>query len=339
MLKENALIAYLINLNMQERPVTILTGFLGAGKTTFLNALIEVRKNQRFAIIENEFGEAGIDSELILRAEGDIVEMNNGCLCCTLNENLYEILNQLFHKEETFDELIIEATGIADPAGIALPFLNQPAIGKAFPLTRVICLVDAELIEDQLKENESCIQQISFSDIILINKTDRVNPRYVQELVKVLAKINPCAKVFAGNKDKFPLEAILSVEPHKSIGSSYTPNHGHGKKNNHQYTHHHHHHNHGDITSITFKFKEQFDFDRLYARLFAFLIFQAKDVYRIKGIIKCGDGEGMIIQSVGKNISTKKHPSSKECLESRIVFIGKGLEEKAYENMLRSCIA
>jgi len=143
------------------RPVTILTGFLGSGKTTFLNHLLEQNPSKRYAIIENEYGQESIDSELILRAEDGIMELNNGCLCCTLNENLYEILNTLYQRREEYDELIIEATGVADPRGLADPFLNNYSIKKQFPLNRIICLVDAEQVEDQLRTTEEAIHQIT----------------------------------------------------------------------------------------------------------------------------------------------------------------------------------
>jgi len=147
-------------------PVTIITGFLGAGKTTFLNHLLQENTDSRYAIIENEFGAQGIDNELVLRPDETIVELNNGCLCCTLNENLYDILNELFDRRSEFDEINIEATGVADPTGLAEPFIAHPLIKKHFPLKAIICLVDAEQVEDQLKETEEAINQITFSDIL-----------------------------------------------------------------------------------------------------------------------------------------------------------------------------
>ena len=135
-------------------PVTILSGFLGAGKTTFLNYLLQENKGIRYAIIENEFGEQGIDNELVLRPDETIVELNSGCLCCTLNDNLYDILNELHERRSEFDEIIIEATGVADPAGLAQPFIVHPLIKKHFPLRGIICLIDSEQVEDHLKETK-----------------------------------------------------------------------------------------------------------------------------------------------------------------------------------------
>lgn len=174
-----------------NKPVTILTGFLGSGKTTFLNHLLQQNPKTRYAIIENEFGEQGIDGELVVRPDETIVELNNGCLCCTLNDNLYDILNDLFDRREDFDEIVIEATGVADPTGLAQPFVSHPLIKEHFPLQGVICLVDAELVEDQLKDTEEAKSQIAYSDVLLISKTDLVDPDYVKELGHRLRSLNP----------------------------------------------------------------------------------------------------------------------------------------------------
>ena len=159
-------------MRISPKPVTIITGFLGAGKTTYLNHLLKERSETRFAIIENEFGEKGIDGELVVRPDETIVEMNNGCLCCTLNDNLYDILNELHDRRDDFDEIVIEATGIADPTGLAAPFITHPLIKEHFPLRGVLCLVDAELIEDQLQDTEEAKNQVAYSDVLLVNKTD-----------------------------------------------------------------------------------------------------------------------------------------------------------------------
>ncbi|MFN6943618.1 MAG: CobW family GTP-binding protein [Cytophagaceae bacterium] len=321
---------------MNEKPVTLLTGFLGSGKTTFLNVLLKTRKDIKYAIIENEFGEEGIDSDLILRAEDDIVEMNNGCLCCSLNDNLYDILNELYKRREEFDELVIESTGIADPAGIAAPFYTHPAIGKTFPMARVVCLVDAQLVEDQLKETDECAKQIAFSDVLLINKCDAVSPAYLEELKEILRKVNPDAEIFSGSKPNYPLDEIFSVNRKKVLEQG--GQHAH-KDEVHQHRDHHvhEHHHHGDITSLSFRFKEPFDIDMFYNRMFVFLQLQAKDVFRVKGVLYAGDEYKYVFQSVGSNLSMERGVEWKEGEErlSRIVFIGKNLQPKGFEKMLR----
>lgn len=331
-----------------SRPVTILTGFLGAGKTTFLNTAMAARKNTRFAIIENEFGEEGIDGELVIKAEDDIIEMNNGCLCCTLNDNLFDILNELHEREDSFDELIIETTGIADPAGVASPFYTYPEIKEAFPVKRVICLIDAQLIEDQLEETEEAIKQIAFSDILLINKTDTVSPEYILKLESILKTLNPFAKILTGSRGDLPVNRIFDMERDDDFKSGRkTCSHGHKHDECHlphedEHVHHHDHHHHGDITSLSFRFTEAFDDKELHYRLMAFLVFQARGIYRIKGIISARDvNHRLIVQSVGQSLSISGGAPWKENEErtSRIVFIGKLLKPEGFEELLRSCLA
>ncbi len=331
--------------NIMAKPVTLLTGFLGAGKTTLLNSILKAKPEVRFAIIENEFGEEGIDGELVMRAEDDIIEMNNGCLCCTLNDNLFEILNELHERQDSFDELIIETTGIADPAGVVSPFYDYPEIRAAFPVKRVICLADAQLIEDQLEETEEAIRQIAFSDIILINKTDKVDPDYLPRLEQLLTGINPFAKVFTGHQNSLPVESIFGTERDQDFKSGKTTcshGHEHGSCPHPHHEEEKHHHRHGDIVSLSFRFSEPFDDKELHYRLLGFLVFQARGVYRVKGIINAaGVNHRLIVQSVGQSLSiTGGAPwGEKEERTSRMVFIGKLLKPEGFEQLLKSCLA
>ncbi|MEM1121651.1 MAG: GTP-binding protein [Bacteroidota bacterium] len=330
-----------IELAKDARPVTILTGFLGAGKTTYLNHLLNSNPNTRYAIIENEYGEQSIDSELIIRAEDDIVELNNGCLCCTLNENLYDILNTLFDRRNEYEEIIIEATGVADPRGLAEPFIIHNAIKKQFPLTAVVCLIDAELIEDQLEETEEAIHQITFSDVLLINKTDLVSEQYLDILAQKLKQLNPLAKIVFGNQENFPtiestkrdaeLDAILEQSKKKVEGEF--PVHK---------PHHHHHHEHTKVVSHTIFFDQPFDAQKLNHRLMVYLAFQSSGLYRMKGLIWVADSEEQyLLQSVSKqlNISPKRSWRTDEKRQSMIVFIGKDIQRKGLEKMLGQCLA
>lgn len=326
------------------KPVTILTGFLGAGKTTYLNHMIQSSPKKRYAIIENEYGEQGIDSELIFRPEDGIVELNNGCLCCTLNDNLYDILNDLFDRRDDFDEVIIEATGVADPAGLAEPFVSHPMIKEHFPLRGTICIIDSELVEDQMEETEEALNQITFSDVLILNKTDLVNNTYVGELKEKLQTINPLSKIFVSQHRQFPdfdltiqkeqveeqmLDKIVTTSTEKGL--------------NLKAPHHHHHHEHTkDIVSFSFKFDQPFDYEMLYHQLFVYLSFQSKGLYRIKGLLWFEHYEHQtLIQSVGKRLSfdEKRKWKAKEKRESVIVFIGKNLKEKGLRILLNRCLA
>lgn len=329
------------------KPTTILTGYLGAGKTTFLNHLLDATPDTKYAIIENEFGEQGIDSELIIRPEANIMEINNGCLCCTLNENLFEILKLLFDKREEYDEIIIEATGVANPTGLAAPFVSHPAIKKHFPLTRIICLVDAELIEQQLAETEEALFQITYSDLILINKADLVESTQLAALEQKLQKLNPLAKILIGQHGDFTLS-------HESQGSPLFHDLFLSETNGNQTVADpvdlplaepipHQPHVHTEtVKSLTLRYEGEFDQQMLSHQLFLYLTFQAKGLYRMKGKVwLAGQDQPHIIQSVGSRLDITKcitsDPSSDK--ESKIIFIGKGLMREGLDRLLRRCFA
>ncbi len=328
-------------------PVTILTGFLGAGKTTFLNYLLQENNDTRYAIIENEFGEQGIDNELVLRPDETIVELNNGCLCCTLNDNFYDILNELFERKDDFDEIIIEATGVADPAGLAQPFHSHPLIKKHFPIKAVICLVDAELVEDHLKETEEAINQITFSDILLLNKIDLVNEEYVTILENKLRQLNPLATIVKGDKNQFPKIDFIKNDDilEKELLRSQKVKEPQDKQLSFpvQKPHGHHHHNHTkEVNSHTFIFDAPFDFGRLHLQLTVYLTFQARHLYRMKGLVWLeNEDQQFILQSVGKrlNFQEKRLWKKGERKQSIIVFIGKNLQRKGLERVLNICLS
>lgn len=323
-----------------NKPVTILTGFLGSGKTTFLNHLLTEHKDTRYAIIENEYGEQGIDNELIVHPDDTIVEMNNGCLCCTLNDNLYDILNELHDRRDQYDEIIIEATGVADPSGLAQPFIIHPLIKKHFPLVATICLIDAELIEDQLRDTEEAINQITNSDIILLNKIDLVSPDYVETLERKLKELNPLAKILKGHKEQFPAVTYKkAVEESEEVlfQTEDKLEKFHVEKPHH---HHHHHEHTQEINSQSFVYESPFAYDVLYQQLFVYLTFQAKDLYRMKGIFSIeGDDEQYILQSSGKRLVVEKKRLWKEGEERKsvVVFIGKKLQREGLQKLLDRC--
>lgn len=322
----------------QPYPVTILTGFLGAGKTSFMNAFMAYKDQSRFAIIENEVGEADIDGSMVLQSDKNLMEVNNGCLCCTLNDNLFEILKELHERSDEWDELIIEATGIADPSGVAAPFFNQPVIKNNFDLRRIICLVDAGKIQDQLKAEEIAAKQIAYSDIILLNKADTVNPDSLTQLQSQMETYNPLAGVFTGQKGDWPLASMLEEanKAEQGNGTIGTMDKGHSEgAGDHS---HDHHHVHGNLNALTFNFKEPFDVNLLTNALTAFLKVQAKGVYRIKGIVYDPKySHKWVIQSVMDSVTVEPGEAwqSEEAKTSQFVIIGKGLVRKGYERMLK----
>ncbi|WP_183565186.1 CobW family GTP-binding protein [Mucilaginibacter sp. SP1R1] len=316
------------------KQVTIITGFLGAGKTTFLNALIAYKKKYKLAVIENEYGQEGIDGELVIGADKNLFELNNGCLCCTLNDDFYSLLEVLWNGKEDFDELVIETTGIANPASVAAPFLTNASVPYYYKLKLVICLVDARNVEQQLSETEEARNQISFSDILLITKTDTVEADEIMRLQKLLRAINPFAVVLSGNHDRYPFDEIFNT-PRKAVIQVNLPS-----KKTGTFAVQHQRHQHHDLVSLSFNFKEPFDLQLLSHRLTVFLNFQAKDVYRVKGIFNVYNyPQKLIIQSVMNDLAIKPGEDWAPGTEknSRIVFIGKNLQANGFEKLLKQC--
>jgi G3E family GTPase len=321
-----------------ENPVTILTGFLGSGKTSLLNAVLEHHGAHRFAIVENEFGEQGVDGDLIMRPDEGIVEMNNGCLCCSLNEAFVDILAGLTSRKDEFEELIVESTGIADPAGIAAPFLAHPAVKREFTLRNVICVVDAEQVEDRLADTDEALRQIAFSNIIIINKTDLVHHDYVRRLREMLAEINPLARILSGCAGNYPfLDELLKGEPFAqdaTIPAHQDHKHDHGHSHHHAHDHNHHH-AHTDISTFTLTFDRPFSLPNLHFMLTQVLMFQSKGLYRIKGIVHVADEERpVVLQAVGNrlfidSLAEGLHPLTDAT--SRVVVIGRGIKTRGHQ--------
>lgn len=331
-------------MNKDHKPATILTGFLGAGKTTYLNYLMKSNPEKRYAIIENEYGKKGIDAELILRAEDGIVELNNGCLCCTLNDGLYDILNTLFDRRNEYDEIVIEATGLADPRGLAEPFVSHPAIKKQFPLSKIICLVDAENIEQQLLETEEAINQVTFSDILLVNKTDLLQKEEIQKVVERLKKLNPLSLVFTGNQNDFPnMDTISNHLAQDEILVNIASSNVNANENfpvDITTTHHQHKHTEG-IATCSISIDQPLDYNLLHHRLMVYLTFQAKGLYRMKGILWIeGKDNKYSLQAVGKRVVFDENRpwAPAEEKKSSIVMIGKNLNKKVMEKMFKDCI-
>ena len=326
-----------------KKPVTILTGFLGSGKTTFLNHLLEKKKDSRYLIIENEFGEQAIDNELLLYPKESILELKNGCICCSMNDNLYEILNDLCQRGSEFDEIIIEATGIADPIGLIEPFIVHPLFKEHFPITTIICLIDAELVEDHLEETVEAVNQITFSDILVINKIDLVGDHYVKFLENKLQELNPLARIVKGHRNAFPeieynkdhnkLEELLPLLKKESGDLNLSE-----QNSNPQYLSKHT----KDINNYTFKFDAPFDYKILSQQLFMYLSFQSRGLYRMKGLVWLMDNDHQhILQSAGKRFDFhKKRPwAPSEPKQSVIVFIGKNLQREKLAMLLKNCLA
>jgi G3E family GTPase len=192
-------------------PVTVLTGFLGAGKTTLLNRILTEHHGKKLAVIENEFGEVGIDHQLVIQSEEELFEMNNGCICCSVRGDLIRILGRLLKRKDKLDGILIETTGLANPAPVAQTFFTDDEMKQAFRLDAIVTVVDAKHVSQHLDADDESTKQVAFADVILLNKTDLVSPTELDALEKRIKRINGVAKIYRTNNCDVPLDRVLDV--------------------------------------------------------------------------------------------------------------------------------
>ena len=317
-------------------PVTILTGFLGAGKTTLLNRILKEDHGKRIAVIENEFGEVGVDSEIVEKSDEQILEMNNGCICCTVRGDLIKILGSLKEKRDTgalkFDRVIIETTGMADPGPVAQTFFTDEDIANYYLLDSILTVVDAKHAPKQLDEFREAQEQVGFADRILLSKTDLTQEDDNQRLIKRIKKMNPRAevkKVHFGNAPLneildirgFNLNAILELDPEFLADAS--------------------HEHHDEVESFVFRSDKPFNGDKLEQFLSGMIQVYGPDLLRYKGILWMkGKKERVVFQGVhmmmGGDIGK---PWGKDKKQSVMVFIGKKLPRDLFLAGLEQCLA
>jgi G3E family GTPase len=192
-------------------PVTVLTGFLGSGKTTLLNRILSEKHGKRIAVIENEFGEVGVDSELVIGAEEELFETNNGCICCTVRGDLIRILGQLMKRRDRFDYILIETTGMADPGPVAQTFFLDDELKNQFQLDAIVTMVDAKHFEQHIEELNEPAEQVAFADLVLLNKTDLVDEASLERIERRIRGINGTAKILRTKNADAPIEKVLNV--------------------------------------------------------------------------------------------------------------------------------
>jgi G3E family GTPase len=325
---------------MQEQdmvPVTILTGFLGSGKTTLLNRILKEDHGRRIAVIENEFGEVGVDNEIIESGDEQIVEMNNGCICCTVRGDLIRILGTLKEKRDQgalrFDRVVIETTGMADPGPVAQTFFTDEEIGNYYLLDSIITLVDAKHAPKQLDEFHEAQEQVGFADRILLSKTDLTKEDETEQLIKRLKKMNPRApikKVHFGNAPLdevldirgFNLNAILELDP--EFLSSLQ------------------HEHHDEVESFVFRSDKPFDGQKLEQFLSGMIQVYGPDLLRYKGILWMkGNNRRVVFQGVHMMMGGDmgKPWTKGEKKSSLLVFIGKKLPKDLFIAGLEECLA
>jgi G3E family GTPase len=318
-------------------PVTILTGFLGSGKTTLLNRILKEEHGERIAVIENEFGETGVDGDIIEKSDEQIVEMNNGCICCTVRGDLIRILGTLKEKRDQgalkFDRVVIETTGMADPGPVAQTFFTDEEIGNYYLLDSIITLVDAKHAPQQLDEFHEAQEQVGFADRILMSKTDLVPPEQVEELSKRLRRMNPRApikQVHFGNAPieevldirGFNLNAILELDPNFLTDIA--------------------HEHHDEVESFVFKSDKPFNGEKLEQFLSGMIQVYGPDLLRYKGVLWMkGNPRRVVFQGVHMMMGgdVGKPWAKGERKQSVLVFIGKKLPRDLFLAGLKECLA
>jgi G3E family GTPase len=339
-------------------PVTVLTGYLGAGKTTLLNRILSEPHGKKYAVIVNEFGEIGIDNDLVVGADEEVFEMNNGCICCTVRGDLIRILDGLMRSKGKFDAIIVETTGLADPAPVAQTFFMDETVGRRTKLDAVVTVADAKWLNDRLKDAPEAKNQIAFADVILINKTDLVSPDELSEVEARVRGINPYARLHRTERAKIPLneilernafdlDRILDIEPAFLESDSDPHGHQHDRDHHHDHGHAHHHgglkHYHDeDMQSISLKSDKPLDPDKFFPWVQDLVQTEGPNILRCKGILAFkDDDERFVFQGVHMILDgDHQRPWSKdEKRESRIVFIGRNLPDKKIAEGFDSCLA
>ncbi|MDB9372035.1 CobW family GTP-binding protein [Nodularia sphaerocarpa] len=313
-------------------PVTVLTGYLGAGKTTLLNHILTYEHGKKVAVIVNEFGEVGIDNQLIIDADEEIFEMNNGCICCTVRGDLIRIVGNLMKRRDKFDHLVIETTGLADPAPVIQTFFVDEDMQSLLSLDAVVTVVDAKHIWQHWDADEAQ-EQIAFADVILLNKTDLVTPEQLQELEKRIRSMNAIAKIYPTENAQLGMDALLGVKAFDlaralEIDPDFLGEdaHQHDEK----------------VYSVALVESGELDGQKLNAWLSELLRTQGQDIFRMKGILNiAGEDNRYVFQGVHMILDGKPDRPWKEneTRKNELVFIGRNLDEAQLKQDFLACFA
>ena len=342
-------------------PVTVLTGFLGAGKTTLLNRILSEDHGRRYAVIVNEFGEIGIDGELIVGADEELFEMNNGCVCCTVRGDLIRTVQGLLRRSgegpAPFDSIIVETTGLADPGPVAQTFFVDPVLQAGTRLDSVTTVVDARHILQRLADTREAAEQVAFADQIVLNKTDLVDGATLEHVEARLRRLNPLAPVHRAQRSRVPLDAVLgrggfdldrivALEPHFLHG--HQDDHHHEHDDGHVHDEHcghlhapaHDHVAEAGISSVSLELHEAVDEAAFSAWLREVVARDGPGILRLKGIVDVqGHERRLVVQGVHMLLEGEPQRPWRagEKRSTRLVFIGRGLDARALQDGLRRC--
>ncbi|WP_234050111.1 MULTISPECIES: GTP-binding protein [unclassified Xanthobacter] len=345
-------------------PVTVLTGYLGAGKTTLLNRILSQPHGKKFAVIVNEFGEIGIDNDLVVGADEEVFEMNNGCICCTVRGDLIRVIDGLLRRKGAFDGIIIETTGLADPAPVAQTFFVDEEVQAKTRLDAVVTVADAKWLSDRLKDAPEAKNQVAFADVILLNKTDLVSADELKEVEARIRGINPYAKLYRTQKSEidvakvlnqgaFDLDRILEIEPafleeeehdHHHHDHEHGPDCGCGHDHGHDHEHHHGLHavHDSEMQSVSFATDAPLNPEKFFPWVQNLVATEGPNILRSKGILSFKDDpDRFVFQGVHMILDGDHQRPWKddEKRVSRIVFIGRKLDEAKLKDGFLSCVA
>jgi G3E family GTPase len=312
-------------------PVTLLTGYLGAGKTTLLNRILTYEHGKKVAVIVNEFGEVGIDNQLVIDADEEIFEMNNGCICCTVRGDLIRIIGNLMKRRDKFDHLVIETTGLADPAPVIQTFFMDEDVQAQTNLDSVVTVVDAKHIH-QHWEAEEAQEQIAFADVVLLNKTDLVTPEELDELERRIRSMNALAKIYRTRNAELEMDALLGIGAFDlNRALEIDPEFLNETAHEHDET----------VSSVAIVESGELDGNKLNEWLGNLLQTQGPDIFRMKGILTiAGEDRRFVFQGVHMLFDGRADRPWKpgETRKNELVFIGRNLNEAQLKEDFRACL-
>ncbi|MBN8908972.1 MAG: GTP-binding protein, partial [Rhodospirillales bacterium] len=315
-------------------PVTVLTGYLGAGKTTLLNRILTEQHGRKYAVVINEFGELGVDNYLVVDTDEEVFEMNNGCICCTVRGDLIRIVGGLMKRRDKFDGIIIETTGLANPAPVAQTFFVDEGVKEKARLDAIVTVVDAKHLPARLADSNEAADQIAFADVIVLNKTDLVTPEELEAVEARIRQINKFAVIHRTQRAALPIEQVLdrgAFDLQRVLAMD--PEFLSGEDD--------HEHN-DDVSSMSFEVEKPIDPEKFNAWIGALLQEQGPDLLRTKGILAyAGENRRFAFQAVhmiadGDFIGPWKEGEPRT---SKIVFIGRNLNRPRLRRGFEGCVA